>query len=138
METASIQLFVYGSLRRGFRNPAYEYIAQFFHFVGEATVKGKLYLKDSIPVAVPTLDDSYIKGELYILKKPSDFNWAFGQLDDYEGVGAEPGEHPLYKREISLATCQGTDSLTWIYWYNRSTEGMPVLDTEDLLDFFGK
>ena len=32
-------LFVYGSLRSGFRNPAYAYLTQFFHLLGEAGEK---------------------------------------------------------------------------------------------------
>ena len=33
------RLFVYGSLRKGFHHPAYQYISGHFDFIGPATVK---------------------------------------------------------------------------------------------------
>jgi gamma-glutamylcyclotransferase (GGCT)/AIG2-like uncharacterized protein YtfP len=92
-------LFVYGSLRSGFPSHAYEYISRFFDLKGEAKVKGKLYDLGPYPAAVPTNDDSYITGELYYIKDESEFSWAIGQLDDYEGVNAEKEEVQLYRRE---------------------------------------
>ena len=35
------QLFVYGSLRSGFRSPAYEYVSRYFDLLGDAKVKGE-------------------------------------------------------------------------------------------------
>jgi gamma-glutamylcyclotransferase (GGCT)/AIG2-like uncharacterized protein YtfP len=37
------QLFVYGSLRSGFRSTAYDTISRYFELVGEAMVKGELF-----------------------------------------------------------------------------------------------
>src|SRR5688572_25708291 len=92
-------LFVYGSLRSGFRSPAYEYISRFFNLLGEAKVRGKLYDMGEYPAAVPCNEDAFIIGELYVIKNEPEFSWAIGQLDDYEGVNVEAGESRLYRRE---------------------------------------
>ena len=85
-------LFVYGSLRSGFRNAAYEYLSRYFSLIGEGAVKAKLFDKGTYPVAVPTEEDKFIKGELYQLNNPAEFAWAMEQIDDYEGLHVEAGE----------------------------------------------
>ena len=54
MSNENYKLFVYGSLRSGFRNPVYEYLTKYFHLLGEAVVKGKLYDQGEYPVAKAT------------------------------------------------------------------------------------
>ena len=51
MSNEIYKLFVYGSLRSGFRNPVYEYLTKYFHLMGEAVVKGKLYDLGEYPAA---------------------------------------------------------------------------------------
>ena len=58
------QLFVYGSLRSGFRSPAYEYISRYFDLVAEAKVKGELFDLGTYPAAKPTTKNKFIIGEL--------------------------------------------------------------------------
>ena len=135
MQTHSQQLFVYGSLRSGFRNPVYQYLTKYFRLVGEAVVHGKFYDKGPFPVAIPTAGDSFITGELYAVNNPEEFNWAIEQLDDYEGLNVEAGEKPLYKRELVTVFREGTPSLAWIYWYNESVDGMKEIATGDVLKY---
>ena len=135
METTTFQLFVYGSLRSGFRNPAYQYIAGFFKLKGEALVKGKFYDKGKYPVAVHTEEDAFITGELYIANSADEFNWAIAQIDDYEGLNVELGEKPLYKRDLVQVFQDGQATTAWIYWYNETVEGLPELTTGDLLKY---
>ena len=47
------KLFVYGSLRSGFKSHAYEYISRFFHSTVTAKVKGKLFDLGPYPAGVP-------------------------------------------------------------------------------------
>ena len=129
------RLFVYGSLRSGFRNPAYAYLTRYFHLLGEAVVRGRLYDNGSYPVALPHDGETFITGELYELNNPREFSWAFEQLDDYEGLNVEAGEKPWYKRELVLAYQNGNPSNAWVYWYNRSVTGMPVIETGDVLKY---
>ncbi len=129
------KLFVYGSLRSGFRSTAYEYLTRFFHLIGEAVVKGRLFDQGEFPVATATEDDHFIIGELYELNNPAEFSWAIGQLDDYEGLGAAEGEQSLYKRESAIVYQNSTPHIAWIYWYDGNTEGLPVLQTGDVLAY---
>jgi gamma-glutamylcyclotransferase (GGCT)/AIG2-like uncharacterized protein YtfP len=129
------RLFVYGSLRSGFRNPAYEYLTKYFHLLGEAVVQGKFYDKGDSPVAIPSSDDSFITGELYESNSPEEFGWAINQLDDYEGLNVEAGETPLYKRQLVKAFQNGVASEAWIYWYNGTVANMKEIAIGDVLRY---
>lgn len=131
-------LFVYGSLRSGFRSPAYEYISRYFHFVDEARVKGRLYDLGSYPAAIPAQEETFIKGELYVIKQEAEFSWAIGQLDDYEGVITEPGEPQLYRRELTDVFVGDNLVRAWVYWYNGDVEGRPLVASGDILDYLKK
>jgi gamma-glutamylcyclotransferase (GGCT)/AIG2-like uncharacterized protein YtfP len=135
MKSSTQLLFVYGSLRSGFRNPAYQYLTKYFHLLGEAVVKGKFYDKGEYPVAIPASDDSFINGELYESNNREEFAWAIAQLDDYEGLNVEPGENPLYKREVVAVFQNGAASEAWIYWYNGSVAEMKEIASGDVLKY---
>lgn len=135
MNTTTYQLFVYGSLRSGFRNPVYHYLTQYFQFNGEALVKGRFFDNGSFPVALPTTEEHFIKGELYRVINPEEFAWAIEQLDDYEGINVESGEQPLYRREEVEFFQDGKPGKAWIYWYNQSVNGMTALETSDALKY---
>jgi gamma-glutamylcyclotransferase (GGCT)/AIG2-like uncharacterized protein YtfP len=138
MNAPITQLFVYGSLRRGFRSPAYEYISRFFDYGGEGKVRGKLFDMGSYPAAIPTNENNFINGELYNIKNPADFSWAIGQLDDYEGVSVEPDEVQLYRREITEVHVSGGMVHAWIYWYNGDVHGRMIISSGDLLEYLNK
>jgi gamma-glutamylcyclotransferase (GGCT)/AIG2-like uncharacterized protein YtfP len=129
------QLFVYGSLRSGFHSSVYDYISRFFTYVGDATVKGKLYDLGEYPAGIPVEEDVFIKGELYTIKNQQEFSWAIGQLDDYEGMYVEAGETPLYLRKISEVYINGTATTAWVYWYNGDVTGKPVVASGDILEY---
>lgn len=135
MNQTCYQLFVYGSLRSGFRNPMYQYLTQYFHLLGEAVVKGQFYDDGNIPVAISTTADHFITGELYVVNNPEEFSWAMEQLDDYEGINVEVGETALYRRAQVEVFQNGSPTTAWIYWYNRSTEGMEPIETGDVLKY---
>jgi gamma-glutamylcyclotransferase (GGCT)/AIG2-like uncharacterized protein YtfP len=136
MTTSGIyRLFVYGSLRSGFRSPVYEYISRFFHFLGEAKVKGKLYDLGSYPAGIPANDESLIVGELYEVNEENEFSWAIGQLDDYEGVNVESDEVKLYRREITEIYINNEVTNAWIYWYNGDVRGKPMITSGDLMQY---
>ncbi|MEP7237513.1 MAG: gamma-glutamylcyclotransferase family protein [Ferruginibacter sp.] len=135
MSNGNYKLFVYGSLRSGFRNPVYEYLTKYFYLMGEAVVKGKLYDQGEYPVAAATDEEYFISGELYCINNPLEFSWAIGQLDDYEGLNAEEGETVLYKREEVIAYRKGEPHTAWIYWYNGDVTGKPEIESGDLLQY---
>lgn len=135
MNNGNFKLFVYGSLRSGFRNPVYEYLSKYFHLMGEGVVKGKLYDLGDYPAAAPTADEKFISGELYCINNPLEFSWAIGQLDDYEGLNTEEGERPLYKREEVIAYLDGEPHTAWIYWYNGDLSGKPEIESGDVFQY---
>jgi gamma-glutamylcyclotransferase (GGCT)/AIG2-like uncharacterized protein YtfP len=134
METI-IQIFVYGSLRSGFHHPAFDYISKYFKFLGNAKVKGYLYDMGSYPAAIPTSDEAYIIGELYELKEGGNFSWAIEQLDDYEGVEPEEGEHPMYRRDLATVYFDHQITKAWIYWFNGTIDEQPLINSGDVLQF---
>lgn len=135
MTPACFKLFVYGSLRSGFHNPAYEYLTRYFHLIGDAIVHGRLHDNGSYPVAVATDEEYFINGELYQLNDPSEFDWAIEQLDDYEGLNVEEGETTVYKRALTDVFHSGNESVAWVYWYNQSVVGMPTIESGDILKY---
>lgn len=135
MTTQANRLFVYGSLRVGFRDPKYSYVSKYFHLLGEGIVQGKFYFNGSIPVAVPTEDKQFITGDLYELNNPDEFKWVMVQLDDYEGLNVEPGERPLYQRELVAVLINAHPSMAWIYWYNGSIDNMRELDASEVTKY---
>jgi gamma-glutamylcyclotransferase (GGCT)/AIG2-like uncharacterized protein YtfP len=135
MNTPVIHLFVYGSLRRGFHHPVFDYIKNHFTFVADGKVKGRLFDLGAYPAAVPS-DEGYLIGELFVANSTEDFNWAISQLDDYEGLNPEAGEAPLYKREVITAYHDGGETEAWIYWYNATVEGLPLVESGDVMEYF--
>jgi gamma-glutamylcyclotransferase (GGCT)/AIG2-like uncharacterized protein YtfP len=131
-------LFVYGSLRSGFRSQAYEYISRFFVLIGEAKVKGYLVDLGGYPAGVMSIEEKYIKGELYHIKDVTEFDWAIGQLDDYEGTSVEPGQPQLYRREITDVLISDQAIPAWIYWYNGDVSDKPVIESGDMVEYLQK
>ena len=129
------QIFVYGSLRSGFRSPAYEYISRYFTFVSNGKVKGKLYDLGLYPAGVPTEEDSFITGELYNIKDKEEFSWAIGQLDDYEGINVETDENQLYSRALTDVYINGNTTSAWIYWFIGDVAGHPQIESGDLIQY---
>jgi len=137
MESSSFnQLFVYSSLRQGFLNKTCDYVSKYFSFVSEAKVKGIFSDVGGSAVYTPALDNSFIKGELYRLNNEKDFSWAFGQLDDYEGMISGPEEKPLYRRELTAVyRPDGGITEAWIYVYKGDVTGAPVINSGDVLEY---
>ncbi len=132
------QLFVYGSLRSGFRSPAYEYISRYFILVGNARVRGKLFDLGIYPAGIKTNDNTFIVGELYNIKNENEFAWAIGQLDDYEGVTVEPDEVQEYRREITEVHFNNSITHAWIYWYNGDVSGKKLIQSGDMIEYMGR
>jgi gamma-glutamylcyclotransferase (GGCT)/AIG2-like uncharacterized protein YtfP len=129
------KLFVYGSLRSGFGQPAYAYLSKYFHLLGNGTVKGKLYEMGQYASARPSSEDRLIHGELYEINHDDEFDWAIGQLDEYEGICVEEGEKPLYIREAVTVYIGSGEASAWIYWFNGDTAGCPEILSGDMLQY---
>ena len=129
------QLFVYGSLRSGFKSPAYEYISRYFTLIGEGKVRAELFDMGTYPAAIPTNEDKFVIGELYRVKHENEFPWAMGQLDDYEGVTVDFDEVQLYRKELTEVFINDQITHAWVYWFNGDTTGRPIIPSGDMLEF---
>ena len=135
MNDAIQLLFVYGSLRSGFHGPAFQYITPYFKQLADGKVKGRLYDLGEYPAALPTTADAFIIGELYEANSPEEFNWAIGQLDDYEGVPVGFDETQLYRRDITEVYIDEKITNAWIYWYHGDVSGKPIIESGDVLQY---
>jgi gamma-glutamylcyclotransferase (GGCT)/AIG2-like uncharacterized protein YtfP len=130
------RLFVYGSLRRDFNSPAYEYVSQYFNLVDHAKTKGLLFDTGEFPAAIPTEDELFIQGELYEIKIADEFAWAIAQLDDYEGINGSFDEPSMYRRAIAkIILPNGDETEAWVFWYTGSVEGKPRIISGDLVEY---
>jgi gamma-glutamylcyclotransferase (GGCT)/AIG2-like uncharacterized protein YtfP len=131
------QLFVYGSLRKGFHEQMYDYMSHYFHFVGYARLKGTMYDLGDYPAVIPSDDGHWIIGELYDIKNQDEFEYVIAQLDDYEGCCPEEGEKSLYRRELSeiVLADNNTPTTAWVYWYNGDVSGCPIVESGDVMEY---
>jgi gamma-glutamylcyclotransferase (GGCT)/AIG2-like uncharacterized protein YtfP len=129
-------VFVYGSLRKGFNSPAYNYISHYFDHINNGKIQGLLYDLGTYPAALPCDEQRYIVGELYGIRNADEFEWAMAQLDDYEGVDASYDEPAEYRRAlVDVQLDDGSTGQAWVYWYAGSVEGKPIVPSGDVLQY---
>ena len=120
----SDQLFVYGTLMRGFDHPMAQLLSRSADFVGEARCRGRLYLVKHYPglVASDNAED-VVFGELFRLRQPTEL---LAEFDMYEACGegfAEPTEY--IRRMLQVTTAEGAASEAWTYLYNWPVDHLP-------------
>jgi gamma-glutamylcyclotransferase (GGCT)/AIG2-like uncharacterized protein YtfP len=101
-------LFVYGTLRSESGHPMARWLTDRATLVGQATVRGRLYLLGSYPGMKSSAgSEDLVRGELYRLRDPLE---AFQTLDPYEGSE--------YERTSAVATLVGGEPKpSWVYLY---------------------
>ncbi|WP_372627551.1 gamma-glutamylcyclotransferase [Arsukibacterium sp.] len=133
-------LFVYGTLRHhALRRPAgeryYQLLQQHASLVGKGRLKGKLYLVDYYPGAVPGDDPAWqVSGEVYQLPQTAPL---LTELDAYEQCGpgfASPTEYLRLKQPVTLQN--GDIIMAWTYVYNQPTDGLQQILSGDFLRHF--
>ncbi|MES2881168.1 MAG: gamma-glutamylcyclotransferase family protein [Bacteroidota bacterium] len=113
-------LFACGTLRKDYVPALDTKITHYLNFLEFGTVGARLYDLGEFPGAVP--DPNYIlKGDLFELPAS-----AFVQLDEYEGCE--------FTRQLTKVEVEnGGEYIAWIYFYNGSTEGWPLIESGDYL-----
>jgi Uncharacterized conserved protein len=126
-------LFVYGTLRRACNHALLKEIDRYADFVSTATYQGKLFLIDTYPGAVPSLNpNNQIQGEVYCLTNE---NRLLDLLDDYEECSPKfpsPAEYYRSLQNIQLINHQPVDA--WIYLYNHKTHNLKLIMSGNFLD----
>jgi gamma-glutamylcyclotransferase (GGCT)/AIG2-like uncharacterized protein YtfP len=118
-------LFVYGTLMRGFDNSMTKLLARNAEFCGPARCQGRLYLVTWYPGMVLSDDPGdVVFGELFSLHSPAA---SFLLLDDYEGCSLA---EPQYLRQLLPVTREdGSAVEAWTYIYNRPVTQMKRIES---------
>lgn len=116
-------VFVYGALRRGASN---YWRMERGEFLGEGTVRGKLYAIDWYPGVVPDQHAGEVRGDLYRI----DARLA-AELDAFEGIGQGGEAGDEYERvRVPVRTAEG-ETEAWIYAYRRPADGHTLVPGGD-------
>jgi len=103
-----MNVFVYGTLKRDFDNEFAKFLHINSEFVGEAFVKGRLFLLDWYPGLVLDHEGYKVYGEVFKIKH--NLKEVVEMLDEYEGV-----EENLYKKTESKVTVENKEITAFIY-----------------------
>jgi gamma-glutamylcyclotransferase (GGCT)/AIG2-like uncharacterized protein YtfP len=113
----SKDLFVYGTLMRGFDHPMAKLLSRSAEFCGEVRCQGRLYLVKHYPGLLLSDDaNEVVHGELYGLHAPEA---SFAILDDYEGCGPNVAEPQYLRQLLPVRREDGGVTEAWTYVYNR-------------------
>lgn len=107
-------LFVYGTLRKGFR--AHDIMRRFHaRFVANGQAQGRLYDLGDYPGARESSRSvERVQGDVYLLPKPA---LAFRVLDAFEGYRPANPSLSLYERKRTMVMVAGRGQIeAWIYW----------------------
>jgi gamma-glutamylcyclotransferase (GGCT)/AIG2-like uncharacterized protein YtfP len=113
----SDQLFVYGTLMRGYDNPMAKLLSANADFLGQASCRGRLYQVKHYPgLVLSTEVADVVFGELYRLRAVEDL---LREFDMYEACGegfAKPTQYVRQMLPVTLA--DGAVIEAWTYIYN--------------------
>lgn len=134
----SYYLFVYGTLRTGFKHAVKREIRNDVEWLGESSIRGKLYDIGKYPGALRVTDSGsgFIKGEVLKMKHPKK---VLRILDEYEGFDPDAPVKSEYFRDQELIHLpDGKEIKAWVYWYNLPIAGKRRIRHKDYLDYLKK
>jgi gamma-glutamylcyclotransferase (GGCT)/AIG2-like uncharacterized protein YtfP len=106
-------LFVYGTLRKGFR--LHRHLLNLgATFVGEAKVRGELFDLGPYPGAKASADGYHIHGELYRLRRPVDDLEILDEIEEY--VPDAPAQSQFIRASVDVMLNGSASRTAWIYW----------------------
>lgn len=127
-------LIVYGTLQSAFTNSYAQLLHQRSRYVGPGKFTGLLYDLGDYPGAIYLANAlTYVHGSVY------DISWQseriLAELDDYEGIGSTFEQPTEYVRSTIPVWCGHELINCWVYIYNFSTDGHPLIPTGDYLAY---
>jgi len=127
-------LFVYGTLRRDTQHELFRLLARRARFLGDATVRGKLYDLGDYPGLIYP-ENGRVLGEVYAIDRPY-WRSVIGRLDEYEGCTSSDPEPHEYRREIVRAQLTSGEALpAWAYVLNRDPRNLREIQSGDYLSW---
>ena len=104
------KLFVYGTLRKGFR--LHKYLADKSRFIGTGMMQGILYDLGDYPGVMPS-GEGEVLGEVYELE---DSLIQLEELDDIEGFYPDQNETSMFIRSLTdVKLTDGNIVQAWVY-----------------------
>jgi gamma-glutamylcyclotransferase (GGCT)/AIG2-like uncharacterized protein YtfP len=126
-------LFVYGTLRRDLRAPAWDRLRPLGRFFDYGVIGARMFDVGGYP-GIIFCDGARVHGEVFALTAPA---VALAQLDAYEGV--EGGPQPWaaqYRRETAtVATRRHGSIATWAYVFIRPHDHYPAIAGGDYVRY---
>ena len=124
-------LFVYGTLRRDPQGKINRILTRNAEFLGEATLRGKLFRVGFYPGLVPSDDPKdIVYGEVYKLRRP---DFILPILDEYEECGPRFPEPAFIRRKQVVKFKSGEVIGTWVYIFARPTLSLQIIRSGDFL-----
>lgn len=125
-------LFVYGTLMSGLVTPIATYLKNNSAFLGEALLEGHLYDIGQYPGIIPQKgSNSWVQGHVFKLSNAQEM-WPI--VDRYEGIGPEFPKPMEYIRVEIPILLEGSELTCWVYQYNYSVEGLPIIRSGNYLE----
>src|SRR5581483_6833700 len=121
-------LFVYGTLMRGYVHPMARLLSANADSLGEATCRGRLYMVKHYPGLVLSGDpNDIVHGELYRLREVEAM---LREFDMYEACGEGFPEPTQYlRRMLNVALAGGGAAEAWTYVYNWPVEKLARIES---------
>ncbi|MET3980340.1 gamma-glutamylcyclotransferase (GGCT)/AIG2-like uncharacterized protein YtfP [Mucilaginibacter sp. UYP25] len=128
-------LFVYGTLLQP-GNPFANYLKQNCKYASMGKIKGVLYDTGEYPgLIIGAEAQSFVHGSIYKLHHPER---NLKVIDDYEGVGPGQEQPNLYIRKIQSIETQNGAVDAWVYLYNLSVNGLPIIAPGNYTEYIAK
>lgn len=126
-----MNVFFYGTLRRGFNRTTRAGVDDLLGFVGRGSIQAKLFDLGIYPAAVPATD-SRVWGEVFEMKDPGR---VLSVLDEIEGYREATPDSSLYTRsEVPVTLDDGRTEHAWVYFYNAPLGRAPEIPSGDYLE----
>jgi len=125
-------VFFYGTLMTPFNRPGRQRVDASLTFAGRGRIQAALFDLGIYPAAVPTEDDSQVRGEVYAV---ADAAAVLPALDEIEGFRPEEPARSLYVRvQRDVWMDDGRVQPAWVYFYNAPLGQARRIESGDYLE----
>jgi gamma-glutamylcyclotransferase (GGCT)/AIG2-like uncharacterized protein YtfP len=129
----SEHVFFYGTLMRPFNRPGRQRIESQLSFAGRGRIRAALFDLGIYPAAVPSADDSMVRGEIYEISNPPA---VLAALDEIEGFRPSEPDRSLYLRmRTDVVLEDGRVQSAWAYFYNAPLGRASRIPSGDYLEY---
>jgi gamma-glutamylcyclotransferase (GGCT)/AIG2-like uncharacterized protein YtfP len=125
-------VFFYGTLMTGFNRPGRQRVDSILELAGRGRIRAALFDLGIYPAAVPSDDDSTVRGEVYHMR---DVAAVLSALDEIEGFRPNEPARSLYLRVLTTVTLDnGRELPAWAYFYNAPLGRAERISSGDYLE----